>query len=188
MQREPVTKARRQLMTMLEQARKERGMDHEALAVESGIDPDTILKIISGDADASLDQWLSLCLALDVDINLNAAHETTNDLDELPDVMVCDEPINESELYLFHTRSPQSLWHCELIDDEDEEASPSEDGMLDFRTWDGYEEQWRVYPVALYDGATDDELQKASDRCSKYLLAYLNWEDEEMRRIQDGTF
>jgi len=182
MQREPVTKARRQLVAYLEQARLERKMDHEALAIESGIDPTTISGILSGDGDATLDQWLSLCLALDVDINLNASHGENN-TDDLPEVMLCEEPVGDSDIYLLHTRSPQSLWHCELIEDEDdEESSEEENGLLDFRTWDGYEEQWRIHAIALYEGASDDELEKAGDRCGKYLRAYLSWEDEEMRK------
>lgn len=184
MQREPVTQARRQLVAYLEQAREERGMDLESLAIESGIDPKTISEILSGEADASLDQWLSLCLALDVDINLNVNHEDDNS-EDLPEVMLCEEPVSDSDIYLLHTKSPRSLWHCELMENEDEEEDES--GLLDFKTWDGYEEQWRIHAVTLYDGASDEELNRAAQRCGKYLRAYLSWEDEEMRKSsQDG--
>lgn len=186
MQREPVTKARRELVAYLEQAREERGMDLENLAIESGIDPKTISNILSGESDASLNQWLSLCLALEVDINLNVNHDS--ETEELPDVMLCEEPISDSDIYLLHTKSPRSLWHCELIENEDDEEEDAS-GLLDFKTWDGYEEQWRIHAVALYEGASDEDLNRAAQRCGKYLRAYLSWEDEEMRKSsRDGTF
>jgi hypothetical protein len=78
-----------------------------------------------------------------------------------------------------HTSHPHSLWLCELVDDEEELDA---NDTVEFKTFDGYDEQWQISPVAIYEGTSDEELDKAMERCSKYLQGYLSWEDEDLRK------
>jgi len=185
MNNEPITKARRELFGYLQRAMEERGLSVATVSKETGLDNDTINKLMTGDGSPTLDQVLSLCLALDVDISLNAAVKHEDD-EEMPEVMLCEEPVTDSDIYLLHTKQPRSLWLCEVMDED--EAPEEEDLTVEFKTLDGYQETWRITPTTLFEATTEEEIEKASERCSKYLQAYLSWEDEDLRQSEGGTF
>lgn len=178
-----ITKARLELLTFLQRTVEEKNISLETLAQQTEISTDVLQRLLGGESGAALDDVLKICLALGVDINLNVAGLEESD-EEFPDVMLCEEPIQGSDVYLLHTRQPRSLWLCALVDDEEELDA---DDTVEFKTFDGYDEQWQIAPVSIYESASDEELEKAFERVSRYLKAYLHWEDEDLRKAQvDG--
>jgi transcriptional regulator with XRE-family HTH domain len=183
MPQEPIAKARLELLSFLQRNMEEQGLSMKTLSERTGMSSAVLERVLSSEGSPTVDELLTLCLALGIGINLNAA-DTEQQEEEIPEVMLCEEPIHGSDIFLLHTRHPRSLWLCELVDDEEEIDA---DDTVQFKTFDGFQEQWAISPAVVYESSSDDELEKAMERCSHYLQAYLSWEDEDLRKAQaDG--